>query len=140
MTGRAFIDTNILVYAYDDRAPGKQHEASELMQSLADELTACVISTQVLQETYSALTGKLGFDGDQALNMVQKMERSGFRVESIVVPTIWRAARRSIDDKLSFWDGLIVETAIAAQCTRLYTEDLQHGRTFGSLTVVNPFA
>jgi predicted nucleic acid-binding protein len=140
MTGRAFIDTNILVYVYDDRIPGKQNSAAELMQSLADEQTACVISTQVLQETYSALTSKLGFDGAHALTQVQKMERSGFRVESINVPTIWRAARRSIDDRLSFWDGLIVESAIAAQCTRLYTEDLQHGRKFGGVTVVNPFA
>jgi predicted nucleic acid-binding protein len=139
MTGRAFIDTNVLVYVYDGRTPGKQDEASELMQLLADEQTACVISTQVLQEIYAALTGNLGFEGVQALTMVQKMERSGFRVETVNVPTIWRAARRSMDDKLSFWDGLIVETAIAAQCTRLYTEDLQHGRSFGSLTVVNPF-
>jgi predicted nucleic acid-binding protein len=68
------------------------------------------------------------------------MEESGFRVETLAVPLIWRAAARSINDNLSFWDGLIVESAIAAQCTRLYTEDLQHGRKFGGVTVVNPFA
>lgn len=140
MTGRAFIDTNILVYVYDDRTPAKQHGASELLQLLADEQTACVVSTQVLQETYWALTSKLGVDRAHALTVVQKVESSGFRVETINVSTIWRAARRSIDDRLSFWDGLIVEAAIAAQCTRLYTEHLQHGRTFGSLAVVNPFA
>jgi predicted nucleic acid-binding protein len=140
MTDRAFIDTNVLVYAYDDRAPGKRRSAIELMQKLADEQAACVISTQVLQEAYSAMTSKLGLDRNYALTELKSMEESGFRVETLAVPLIWRAAARSINDKLSFWDGLIVECATAAQCTRLYTEDLQHGRTFGSLTVVNPFA
>lgn len=140
MTDRAFIDTNVLVYAFDDRAPGKRRSAIELMQKLADEQAACVISTQVLQEAYTALTGKLGLERNYALTELKSVEESGFRVETINVPTIWRAARRSIDDKLSFWDGLIVESAIAAQCTRLYTEDLQHGRQFGGVAVVNPFA
>jgi predicted nucleic acid-binding protein len=68
------------------------------------------------------------------------MVDSGFIVESLDVPLIWRGAARSIDDKLSFWDGLIVESARTAQCTVLYTEDLQNGRTFDGLTVRNPFA
>lgn len=140
MTGRAFLDTNVLVYTFDALSPGRQNAAIELVQALAVEHTVRVISTQVIQETYSALTSKLGLDGAHALTLLKNMENSGIRVQTLDVPLIWRSATRSMADKLSFWDSLIVEAAIAAQCTRLYTEDLQHGRTFGSLTVVNPFA
>lgn len=139
MTGRAFLDSNIVVYLFDERTPDKRRQAGQLLQRLADERTARVISTQVLQESYSALTSKHGLDGAYALTLLRKMESSGFRVETIDAPQVWRAATRSIDDRLSFWDGLIVESAIAAQCATLYTEDLQHGRTFGSVSVVNPF-
>ena len=38
------------------------------------------------------------------------------------------------------WDALIVRTAQSARCDVLYTEDLQHGRSYGGLRVVNPFA
>jgi predicted nucleic acid-binding protein len=140
MTGRAFLDTNVLVYAFDAHSPGKQNSAIKLVQSLAVEQTVRVISTQVMQEAYSALTRRLGLDGTHALTLLKNMESSGIRVQILDVPLIWRSAARSTADKLSFWDSLIVETALAAQCTRLYTEDLQDGRTFGSLTVVNPFA
>jgi predicted nucleic acid-binding protein len=137
--GRAFIDTNVVVYLFDDRSPRKQRSAGALVQKLAEEQTVRVISTQVLQEAYSVLTSKLHVNGTYALTLLQKMERSGIRVETTDVPLIWRAATRSIDNRLSFWDALILESAIRAQCTRLYTEDLQHGWVFGSVTVVNPF-
>lgn len=139
MTGRAFLDTNVLVYTFDALSPGKQNAAIELVQALAVEQTVRVISTQVIQEAYAALTSKLGLDGAHALTLLKNMENSGIRVQTLDVPLIWRSATRSMADKLSFWDSLIVEAAIAAQCTRLYTEDLQHRRSFGSLTVVNPF-
>lgn len=139
MTDRAFLDTNILVYLFDSGAPSRQRVAGELVQGLASEQAVRVISTQVLQEAYSALTRKLDFDGAEAQSVLQMMVESGFVVESLDAPLIWRGAARSINDKLSFCDGLIVETARRAQCTVLYTEGLQSGRTFDSLLIVNPF-
>jgi predicted nucleic acid-binding protein len=140
MSERAFVDTNVIVYLFDEHAPAKQSAAGALMRSFVDGQVVPVVSTQVLQEAYSVLTGKLNLEGATALTLLQKMERSGFIVETTDVPLVWRAANRSIEDKLSFWDSLIVESAIAAQCSVLYTEDLQHGRRFDGLTVVNPFA
>ena len=139
MNDRAFLDTNIIVYLFDGRTPTKQRAAGKLLQKPADEQVVPVVSTQVLQEAYAALTRKLNMNPTEALAALQMMEGASFFVESVDVPLIWRGAARSIDDKLSFWDGLIVESALAAQCTRLYTEDLQRGRTFESVTVVNPF-
>ena len=50
-----------------------------------------------------------------------------------------RAAERLIKDQLSFWDALIIEAALESDCTILYREDFQDGRSYGTLTVTNPF-
>jgi predicted nucleic acid-binding protein len=139
MTGRAFLDSNVIVYLYDVRTPAKHLAAGRLMHRLVDEQVLPMVSTQVLQEAYSVLTRKLGMEPAAVLDSLQRMEGASFRVEGINAPLIWRAAARSIEDKLSIWDALIVESALAAQCSVLYSEDLQHGRTFGNVTVRNPF-
>ena len=43
------------------------------------------------------------------------------------------------DHRLSFYDALIIAAALEAGCDTLFTEDMQHGRKFGGLTIVNPF-
>jgi len=139
MSGKCFIDTNVLVYLFDSRTPAKQRAAGELLQRLADEKTVPIVSTQVLQETYSALTRKLGMDGKEALATLMTMEDASFAVRPVDVTLVWKGAKRSIDDKLSFWDALIVEAACDAGCSTLYTEDLQSGRSFDGLAIENPF-
>jgi predicted nucleic acid-binding protein len=49
------------------------------------------------------------------------------------------AGQRSLRDQLSYWDALIVEAALGAGCRTLFSEDLQHGRKYGDLTVQNPY-
>lgn len=139
MSDRAFIDTNVIVYLFDGRDSRRQRAAGELLQKLVKEGVVPVISTQVLQEAYSALTRKLGMDPSRALSALQTMESAGFVVQHVDVPLVWRGAARSIDDRLSFWDGLVIETARAAQCPVIYTEDLQDRRIFDDVTVSNPF-
>lgn len=87
-----------------------------------------------------ALTRKLGMDPGEALAALQMMEGASFVVENVDVGLIWRGAARSAQDRISFRDALIVESARAAQCPLLYTEDLQDGRAFGDVTIRNPFA
>jgi predicted nucleic acid-binding protein len=140
MSGRAFLDTNVIVYLFDGRVPSKQLAAGRLLQRLVNEDVVRVVSTQVLQEAYSALTRKLGMDPAAALAALRMMEAARFSVEMVDVPLIWRGAERSIENKLSFWDGLILESARTAQCTVLYSEDFQTGMTFDGVTVRNPFA
>lgn len=140
MSDKAFIDTNVLVYLFDGRTPAKQRRAADLLQRLVDEGGTPVVSTQVLQETFVALTRKLDMDPQEALGTLQMMNDASFLVQPIDVPMVWRAAERSNEHKISFWDALIIETARASGCTHLYSEDLQAGRSFQNLTVVNPFA
>lgn len=140
MSDKAFVDTNVIVYLFDSRTPAKRRRAGELLQELAKEAHAPVVSTQVLQEAYVAVTRKLGVDPGEAVATLMLMEGATFTVQPVDVPLVWRGARRSIDDHVSFWDGLIVEAAREAGCTRLYSEDLEAGRSFDGLTVSNPFA
>jgi predicted nucleic acid-binding protein len=139
MNGRSFVDTNVLVYLFDGRTPSKRRRAAGLLSELARGESAPVVSTQVLQEAYVALTRKLDMAPDEALASLQMMEGSPFDIHPVDVPLIWRAAARSASDRLSFWGSLVVETAREAGCSVVYSEGLQAGRAFDGVRIHNPF-
>lgn len=137
MTGRAFIDTNVLVYAMDDGAPAKQARARELM--VAARAESHVISPQVLQEFYNAVTRKLArpvgaHDASAAVRALARLTVVPADAE-LVVAAIGIHQRH----QLSFWDALILQSALKGGCDRLLSEDLQHGFRVGTLVVENPF-
>jgi predicted nucleic acid-binding protein len=140
VSARVFVDTNVLVYLFDARVAAKQRRAAELFEMLGTDAYTPVVSTQVLQEAFVALTRKLSVEAKEALAILRQLEDSGVTIQTVGVPVVWRAATRVIKDKLSFWDALIVEAALEADCTVLYSEDLQTGRVFEGLVVANPFA
>jgi predicted nucleic acid-binding protein len=129
---RPFLDTNVLVYAVlsdDPRCPA------------AERLLAAggTISVQVLNEFAKVARGKLKWtwlDIEATLALVRS--RSG-RVRDISVATQEAALALARDHSLAFYDALIVAAALEAGCDTLFTEDMQHGRKFGDLTIVNPF-
>lgn len=136
---RVFLDSNVLVYLFDSAEPDKQEQAMALFGQVAEE-GLIVLSTQVLQEFFVVSTRKLAtpLDPEKAIRALE-----GFASLPVFVVTpeiVLAAARTHRPDSLSFWDALIVQTALAAGAEILYTEDLQHGRRFGSLKIENPFA
>lgn len=137
MSGRSFFDTNILVYTDDARAPTKQESALALWQAQRSEGLA-VISVQVLQEYYWSVTRKFGVDSTIATEKLMLFARAA--VMSPVADDVVAAARLSVEHKLSFWDAMIVQMALAADCDVLFSEDMQAGRQFAGLKIVNPFA
>jgi len=134
----SFVDTNILVYAEDRDAKSKHERASDLIAQLWEDREG-VVSIQVLQEFYVTVTRKLKkpMTSTRALEAVQEyltwtvVEDSG----RLLVAAITLQQRA----QLSMWDALVVQAAIEAGCDRLYSEDLNAGQKFGSLTIVNPF-
>ena len=136
MTARSFLDTNVLVYTDDDDAPAKKERAVALYGECR-RAGRGVVSTQVLQEYFVAATTKLGVD---VLVARRKTELFG-RLH--LVPIGREDIVGAIDlhrlHSLSFWDALIVRAALAAGCTRLYSEDLHHGWQVEGLEVMNPF-
>ncbi len=136
MAARSFLDTNVLIYAVDLADRAKQDIALGLIAQHAKDRTG-VISTQVLQEFYSAATGKLGVEPLQA-----RQHLRDFRVFDIVQLTpevIEEGIDCCILHQLSFWDGLIVAAAVTATCSELLTEDLNDGQIIQDITVRNPF-
>ena len=136
MSGRAFVDTNVFVYLFDGRSPRKQRAAQQLLAQASSE-GRVVLSTQVLQETYVALTRKLNVSEPDALSAVRMM--SAYTVVHTDTPLVLKGIRRSMQNRLSLWDALIVEAALEARCDVLYSEDLSDGQTFGAMTLRNPF-
>jgi predicted nucleic acid-binding protein len=137
MTGRAFLDTNVLVYAFDDDEPQKQARARTIIGTARTETHA--VSPQILEEFFVTVTRKLArpVGTDDAAAAVRELARL------TVVPADAELVLRAIDVhrrfQLSLWDALVVQAAIAGGCRRLLSEDLQHGFQIGGLSVENPF-
>lgn len=132
-----FFDTNVLVYAVDGHEPDKQRTALGLVRASmeADDMT---LSTQVLQEFYSTALRKRLMAGARASELLQLWARHD--VVSTTPAMVFRAFDLQQEFGLSIWDALIVQAAIDAGCTTLYSEDLQDGMRFGRLQVVDPFS
>ncbi|HLH32393.1 MAG TPA: PIN domain-containing protein, partial [Terriglobia bacterium] len=133
----SFVDSNVLVYLVDQDAPEKKAVAQQLLQreGSAGDL---VLSTQVLQEFYVTVTRKLErpLKPEVALEAVEK-----FRTLPLVIvddDIIISAIKRGQRDSIPFWDCLTIEAALKGGAQRLWSEDLQHGRTFGGMRVENP--
>ena len=137
MPDRSFLDTNVLVYTDDGDADEKKAAALDLFARLRRERTG-VVSTQVLQEYFVASTRKLGVASDTARRKVQLFSR----LEVVVIDTkqIVGAIDLARLHKLSFWDALIIRSALDVNCRVLYSEDLQPDRRIDGLRIVNPFA
>jgi predicted nucleic acid-binding protein len=129
---KAFFDTNILIYAQEQGA--KADKARALLAA------GGVLSVQVLNEFAAVARRKLGKNWreigeaiDDALTLVDP--------PLPLTIALHTAARALADDhNLSFYDALIVAAALEAGCETLISEDLQNGRAFGELRIVNPFA
>ena len=134
-----FVDTNVLLYAHDDKPDQRCKIAKELVGRLWDTRTG-VVSTQVLQEFYFNATKiyKLAMPRSEARRALAQYAR--WRVIPTDAQMIMAASLLEDEHSVSFWDALIVQAALRASARFLVSEDLQDGRRFGSLTVRNPFA
>ena len=139
MTVKAFVDTNVLVYAHDRAAGAKHDRARRLVEELWNDGTG-VISVQVLQELYVNVRRKSIFpvSEEEAKQLVEE-----YLTWNLVVndgPAVLSAIALGQRHQLSFWDALVVVAANKAGASVLYTEDLNDGQKFGELQIVNPFA
>jgi predicted nucleic acid-binding protein len=131
-----FVDTNILIYAHHRRAGPKHNQAVTLLARLFEE--GCgALSVQVLSEFYSVITKKYGFASETAEEQISDL--ACWMIHSPRHSDLLRAAQLQRGFQISWWDALIVNSAIQLGCTTLWTEDLNHGQQFSSVTVRNPF-
>jgi predicted nucleic acid-binding protein len=133
---RCFFDTNVLVHLHDPREPRKQAVAQEMLTQhvLAGSL---VISTQVLQEFCATVLRRRLLAPEVAIDTTRQLAHE--IVRPTTADTVLNGVALAQRHQLSVWDGLIVQAALDAGCTTLFTEDLLHGQRFGALQVINPF-
>jgi predicted nucleic acid-binding protein len=137
MSDRAFLDTNILVYAVDETESEKRDTARRLLGSAGPG--DLVLSTQVLSEFYTVITRRLA-EPIPEVTAAAIVDQLSLNPIVSIDPTLVKAAiQTSRSSQLSYWDGLIVASAAASGCERLLTEDLNDGQLIGSVRVENPF-
>lgn len=139
MTGRTFLDSNVLIYAHDRDAGAKHDVAAQAVAELWQSGEG-VISTQVLQEFYVNVTRKIASPLPRVTARQVVRTYSAWRTELVGPPEILRASELEEEHRLSFWDALIIAAALKGGAVRILTEDLGPGQSVAGLLVVNPFA
>jgi predicted nucleic acid-binding protein len=136
MSGLAFFDTNVLVYADDADSPVKQKRAIGLLADHAGQGTS-VLSLQVLQEYFAAATRKLGVSAETAQRKVELLAKG--RLVRFTAQDVVLAIELHRLHHISFWDAMIVHAARLAGASVLFSEDLQHGAILAGVRIENPF-
>jgi len=137
MPAAEFLDTNILVYAYDASDPRKQSLAQELIRrALAGEF---IISVQVLSEFASTLFHKISppATAEQLVTILDAL--APIKTISPDQETVRRAVEARSTYDLHFYDAMIIATAEQAACARIWSEDLNPGQEYFGIKVQNPF-
>ena len=132
----AFVDTNILLYAYDHSEPAKQAKAEALLNELWERRTGC-LSIQVLQEFYVNATRKLLLEPPAARQIIE--DYALWLVHAPTTADVVNAIDLQDAHQLSFWDAMIVQSALTLGCEVLWSEDLNPGQRFGALELRTPF-
>jgi len=131
-----FVDTNVLVYAHDGGA-GRRHDRSvDLLNRLFEEANGS-LSVQVLSEFYSVATRKLSMKSEEAEEAISDL--SGWIIHRPGHADVLRAIRLLRRHKISWWDAMVINSAIELGCSILWSEDLTHGQRYGTVIVRNPF-
>ena len=134
-----FVDSNILIYAYDVTAGAKHEQAKALVAELWESRYGC-LSIQVLQEFYVTVTRKVArpLTADVAAEVV--MDLAAWRVHVPIVEDVNQAIAIQRRYAISFWDAMIIRSAVQLGCATLWSEDLNAGQIYEGVRAKNPFA
>jgi predicted nucleic acid-binding protein len=139
MNARFFLDTNVFVYSFD-RTPNKASRARDLIREAVTTRKG-IVSYQVVQEFFNVALRR--FAHPMSVAEAEQYLSATFRPLMAVHSShalYAQALQFSNRYRLSWYDSLIVSSAIEGECTVLYSEDFQHGQRFGELRIENPFS
>ena len=135
MTDSVFLDTNILIYAYSIDQQIKRDIVNKILQSHS----TIIISTQVINEFINVMTKKKVADYHKISIMINDFSEN-FLVKNINLSNIKMAIDLANKYKYSYFDCLILSSAISSDCRTLYSEDMHHHQVVeGDLKIINPF-
>ena len=137
MSGKTFVDTNVLIYAHEVDANGKHQIARRILRDLWSQRTG-VLSLRVLQEFYVNVTRKIrtSLSKDSARLVVSSY---GVWCAETTLTEVISAFRIEDESRIGFWDALIVSSAVKSGATQILSEDLNSGQRIAGIQIVNPF-
>ncbi len=130
---RAFLDSNVILYYYTSNERSKARLAGE-----AGFRSDAIISTQVLSECSNVLSKKRKYSWIEIENVISELIDL-FSIKTIGIQTVKKAIELSGRYQYSYYDSLILASAIESQCEVLYSEDFQHNQLIEGVRIVNPF-
>ena len=136
MAVERFLDTNILLYAYDVDAGLKRSVAQLIIEDALARPASVAVSVQVLQEFHVNFI-RLGHSLSDSAVLLSDF--SSWKVVDNTMELLGRGLAVQECWQLSFWDSMIVAAAQSAGAKELVSEDLSHGQEYGTVRVVNPF-
>jgi predicted nucleic acid-binding protein len=131
-----FVDTNVLIHAIDERSISKRDRAAHWLRELGVR-NALVLSPQCLNEFYVVGSRKIGIPRDQLRDRIWRLAR--WTTAPLDVETSREAWLIEDQTGYHFWDCLLLASASFAGCRTFLSEDLQHERRIGPMTIINPF-
>ena len=139
MKDKYFIDTNILVYSFDKSNLKKQQKSKEIISDALYNHEGC-ISYQVIQEFVNVALQKFDtpLTKDDCIKYVTNVLEPLCEVLSSI--ELYKDALEIKEGwQYSFYDSLIISSALRAKCNILFTEDMQHNQRIRDLVIINPF-
>ncbi len=127
---RQFVDTNILVYAHDNTAGSKQQRALDLIEELWKSHLGC-LSIQVMQEFYVVTTEKISGPLDQATATRILRNLSRWHLHAPIIEDVLGAISLQQRYGVSFWDAMILWSALQLNCGIVWSEDLNESQDYG---------
>lgn len=135
MSDKVLIDTNLWIYLYSKDPADKYQKVNMLLSSQIESL---IISTQILGELYNVLLKKKFRTQAQAQEIISQLI-AGFDITEIPATQVIESIKINARYGYSYWDSLLVSTALLSNCSILYSEDMQHDQLIeGKLRIINP--
>ncbi|MHB0989513.1 MAG: PIN domain-containing protein [Bellilinea sp.] len=133
-----FVDTNILVYAYDETAGQKHAIAARLVENWWNNENGR-LSLQILQEFYVSVTRKIAhpIDRQDARQIVADLAQ--WKIHTPTVDDLLQAIDIQHTHQFSFWDAMVIQSAVRLGCRALASEGLTHGQIIAGVEIFNPF-
>lgn len=136
--GKVFVDTNIIVYAYDISAGEKHNKAVEIMKELWNTGHG-IISTQVLQEFFVNVIRKIEKPLDVITAKAIVKDLLKWKTVTVDGEIIIEAIDIHGEHKYSFWDSVVIASAIEGGARTLLSEDFSDRQKIKGLDIKNPF-
>jgi predicted nucleic acid-binding protein len=133
MSDKRFVDSNIWLYAFMDSTSDKRSRALHLIEG-----EGITLSTQVINEVCVNLLRKGGYSEPEIQQTIGNFQ-ARYPILNLTANIIYQASVLRNSYSFSYWDSLIIATAVDANCSIVYSEDMQNGLRIVDLIIINPF-